>query len=199
MNTLPHFVLAYHGCDQSIVEKIVNDATSNLEPSKNNYDWLGHGTYFWENDPQRARKYAEDIHKNPRLSSKDPIKNPAVIGAIIDLGNCFNLIEAKHLDFLKGGYEHFKAHTEKLKKPLPTNRSGLRKTTDLLLRELDCAVIESIHEYMKENNKPEFDTVRAVFWEGRDLYPNAGFAEKNHIQICVRDPQMIQGYFLPRF
>ena len=27
---------------------------------------------------------------------------------------------------------------------------------------------------------------------------NAGFAEKNHIQICVCNPNCIKGYFLPR-
>ena len=36
------------------------------------------------------------------------------------------------------------------------------------------------------------------FWEGHSLYPNAGFAEKNHIQICVCNPNCIKGYFLPR-
>ena len=36
------------------------------------------------------------------------------------------------------------------------------------------------------------------FWEGDELYPNAGFREKDHIQICVRNPNCIKGYFLPR-
>jgi len=40
--------------------------------------------------------------------------------------------------------------------------------------------------------------VKGVFWEGHSLYPNAGFAEKNHIQICVCNPNCIKGYFLPR-
>lgn len=35
-------------------------------------------------------------------------------------------------------------------------------------------------------------------WEGHSLYPNAGFAEKDHIQICVCNPNCIKGYFLPR-
>lgn len=43
-----------------------------------------------------------------------------------------------------------------------------------------------------------YDSVRGVFWEGKPLYPNAGFAEKNHIQICVCNPNCIKGYFLPR-
>ena len=43
-----------------------------------------------------------------------------------------------------------------------------------------------------------YDSVRGVFWEGHEIYPNAGFSEKNHIQICVCNPNCIKGYFLPR-
>ena len=50
----------------------------------------------------------------------------------------------------------------------------------------------------KVANKRDYDSVRGVFWEGKPLYPNAGFAEKNHIQICVCNPNCIKGYFLPR-
>ena len=42
-----------------------------------------------------------------------------------------------------------------------------------------------------------FDTVRAAFLEGDRLYDNAGFASKNHIQICVRELRCIKGYFRP--
>ena len=40
--------------------------------------------------------------------------------------------------------------------------------------------------------------MRGVFWEGEDLYENAGFKEKNHIQICVRNSNCIKGFFIPR-
>ena len=36
------------------------------------------------------------------------------------------------------------------------------------------------------------------FWEGADLYPGAGFKEKNHIQIAIINPNCIKGFFLPR-
>lgn len=75
---------------------------------------------------------------------------------------------------------------------------NLGKSTDLLLRKLDCAVIETMHKINRYANKGAFDSVRGVFWEGKPLYPNAGFAEKNHIQICVCNPNCIKGYFLPR-
>ncbi len=83
-------------------------------------------------------------------------------------------------------------------KKMPINKP-LRDARDLLHRNLDCAVIEHLH-YFEENvrKKTSYDTVRGVFWEVQDLYPNAGFKEKNHIQICVRNVACIKGYFIPR-
>ena len=53
-------------------------------------------------------------------------------------------------------------------------------------------------ELNKKANTHSYDSVKGVFWEGQELYPNAGFREKNHIQICVCNPNCIKGYFLPR-
>jgi len=59
-------------------------------------------------------------------------------------------------------------------------------------------VIETLHEVRKEANLTPFDSVRGVFFEGDELYPGAGFKVKNHIQLCIRNPNCIKGYFLPR-
>ena len=79
----------------------------------------------------------------------------------------------------------------------PTN-STIGISEDKLLRRLDCAVIETAHQINREVSGREFDSVKGVFWEGVELYPDAGFREKNHIQICVRNPNCIKGFFLPR-
>ena len=50
----------------------------------------------------------------------------------------------------------------------------------------------------KKLNKSEYDSVRGVFFEGSDLYENAGFKEKNHIQIAIRNQNCIKGFFIPR-
>ena len=44
----------------------------------------------------------------------------------------------------------------------------------------------------------EYDSVRGVFFEGNELYKNAGFREKNHIHIAVINPNCIKGYFKVR-
>jgi hypothetical protein len=67
-----------------------------------------------------------------------------------------------------------------------------------LVRRLDCAVIEVLHKAMAERDEHSFDTIRGLFLEGNELYPNAGFRAQNHIQICVRNPNCIKGFFMPR-
>ena len=65
------------------------------------------------------------------------------------------------------------------------------------MRFLDCAVINSVHVMREDEDEPAFDTVRAAFIEGPPLYEDAGFHLETHVQICVRNPQQIIGYFRP--
>ena len=44
----------------------------------------------------------------------------------------------------------------------------------------------------------KFDSVRAAFWEGEELYPNAGFKTHNPIQLSIINPDCIKGIFLPQ-
>jgi hypothetical protein len=194
-STLPSFILGFHGCDISVAEKIISGGDI-LLPSNNDYDWLGNGIYFWEDNPERALDYAKILRKHPERT-KSKIKHPSVIGAIIDLGHCLNLLESKSLGIVRSGYELLKRSQESTGRPLPSNKPA-GEENDVLLRKLDCAVIETIHSYNKTTNSRSYDSVRGVFWEGRDLYPDAGFKERNHIQVCVRNHNCIKGYFHPR-
>lgn len=186
----PGLIIGFHGCDQSICDIIVSGQTM-LKASRNNYDWLGHGIYFWENNYERAHEFAI----NP--PGKGKIQNPAVLGAVIDLQHCLDLLDKKYLCLLRDSYidliSHFKNHGMKL----PLNRI-INDSKDLLIRELDCAVIENLHKTINQRQLQQFDSVRGVFIEGQELYPGAGFNEKNHIQICIRNPNCIKGLFVPR-
>jgi hypothetical protein len=126
--------------------------------------------------------------------AKPRITNPAVVGAVIDLGVCLNLLDSGALEHVKRTYESLAETYKKTNQILPINRP-LRKTADLIWRNLDCLVIQTVHSVRAEASLPSFETVRSVFVEGEPLYPNAGFHAKNHIQICVRDPKCIKGVF----
>jgi len=190
----PAFVLGFHGCDKDLAEKIFS-GEERLKPSQNNYDWLGNGVYFWEQNPLRALEYAHHLKDNPQ-KGRARIEEPAVIGAVINLGYCFNLLDSESLLILKMGYDILAKSRESSGFPIPENKP-VGEEKDLLLRPLDCAVIEGIHEFRRQTQKIPYDTVRGVFWEGNDLYPNAGFKEKNHVQLCVRNLNCIKRYFRP--
>ena len=181
--------IGFHGCDKSVVERVINGG--NLKPSQNSYDWLGHGIYFWENNEARALQFAEEASK--RKSSS--IKVPAVIGAVIDLGYCLDLTDMSCLYEIKQSYDALKMALNEVQ--LPKNKVG-GTGSDLLIRNLDCAVIEFEHTINEKAKVKSFDSVRGIFVEGNELFPNSGIREKNHIQICVRNPNCIKGYFLPR-
>lgn len=194
-STRPGLVLGFHGCDQSVVDDVLLGRTP-LKGSNNKYDWLGHGVYFWDNSASRALEYATLLRDNPGRARKKII-NPAVIGAVINLGHCLDLLDYENLKLVRLGYEVLTATNSASGEPIPINKS-VGDNKDLLLRELDCAVFETLHQVRKQEKLPAFDSVRGVFWEGKELYDNAGFREKDHIQICIRNPNCIKGYFLPR-
>lgn len=198
-STLPHFVLGFHGCDKTVADEIISHDYKHLERSTNQYDWLGHGIYFWENNPARALEYATFLKNHPERSSKGKktIKTPAVIGAIIDLRYCLNLLEAHSLDVVKQSYKILRDIYKSSGLELPQNL-GTKGNKELLLRNLDCAVIEEVHTFNKQGDKPAYDTVRGMFIEGEPIYKGAGIYDKSHIQICVRNQNCIKGYFHPR-
>jgi hypothetical protein len=182
------FVLGYHGCDRSVAEELL--AGEAFRPSDNDYDWLGHGIYFWESNPARALDFTKDIK-----SRSATIETPYVVGAVIDLGYCLDLTSTSGINAVEKGYESFAQMMAASGSQMPKNSGG----PDLLLRKLDCAVINHIHASLKNKHAQPLDTVRGVFIEGGQIYENSGFYRKTHIQICVSNSASIKGVFrLPK-
>lgn len=190
--SLPNIVIGFHGCDRKVFERILY-GHEELKPSKNDYDWLGNGVYFWEQNLERAWEWAKQGLTNPKLH----IEEPAVIGAVIDLGFCLNLLDSSNIQLLKQQYEIFKKEMYLADIPIMKNKDISGKS-DLLLRYLDCAVIERLHAEREANNDIPFDSVRGVFFEGESIYETSGFKEQSHIQICIRNPNCIKGFFAPK-
>ena len=195
-SNLPNLVIGFHGCDQTTFERVLYKHEV-LLPSKNSYDWLGNGIYFWENSLSRAEQWAEAYCG--RYNKKNPAKaqkKPAVIGAVISLGHCLNLSDYGSAEILKKGYELLEFEFGVLEKPLPQNRN-VKDSADLLYRDLDCAVIERIHQFNRETERMNYDSVRGTFLEGKPVYPESGIMEKTHTQLCIINPNCIKGYFSP--
>jgi len=191
----PGLLVGFHGCDKAVRDKIVSQQ-SMLEASDNDYDWLGHGMYFWENNMQRASDFARALQMHPR-KGKAPISTPSVLGAVIDLGFCMDLLEKEFIELVGQSYNTLVTSYQQLSLPVPVNTS-VGSSQDLLIRKLDCAVVENLHLYRKRKKLRPFDSVRGVFIEGEPVYPTAGFYQKSHIQICIQNPNCIKGFFIPR-
>jgi hypothetical protein len=115
------------------------------------------------------------------------IKRPAVVGAIIDLGDCLDLMTQVGVDMVRAAYRSLSAMLAGAGEVMPRNQDRLR-------RQLDCAVIRHLHA-IYDHQGDRLDSVRGVFVEGREVYPGSGFDEKTHIQIAVRNPDCIKGVF----
>ena len=136
------FVLGYHGCDAKVAKRVVNGELTIL-PSDKDYDWLGPGAYFWEADPKRAMEWAE------QAESRGRINKPAVVGAVIDLGNCLDLLSRENLELVRLAHKLFVDEQQRTRLPIPQNLD-LRGGSGKKLRYLDCAVIRFLHQVLEE-------------------------------------------------
>jgi hypothetical protein len=181
----PRVVFGYHGCDRSTLRKALDGET--LRPSRNKYDWLGSGIYFWEDSPSRAERWARES-----APGRPDVRNPAVLGAVLELKNCLNLTDPETIGMLQLAHQDFIKRCREASVPAPVNFGR-----DLGARFLDCAVMEHLHTLNESAGRPPFDSVRAFFTEGEPAYENAGFRILDHVQICIRNPRCIIGYFRP--
>ncbi|MDR0381745.1 MAG: hypothetical protein LBH86_07130 [Oscillospiraceae bacterium] len=164
----------YHGCDQTVADKVLTQG-EHLYLSANDYDWLGGGTYFWEDSPDRAWIWAQ---RHP---------HPAVIGAHITLGHCFDLLQPENVALLRRHYRVFRNDMRLAGTAWPVNTP--------LFRRLDCAVIEHMHAYRDKQGFPPFDSLRGAFEEGEPVFPGSFLRTLTHIQLCVRNRACILSYF----
>jgi hypothetical protein len=179
------FILGYHGCSAATAEKLLSGVP--FKPSANAYDWLGDGVYFWESNPQRGLEF----YRETQARKNRPTNDAAVVGAVVELGYCLDLSTSTGIGAVKAAYENMAARLKKLGEPLPQNRLG----KDKVLRQLDRNVFNYLHAFRDVEELEPFDTVRGFFTEGDPAFPGAGFMEKTHVQIAVRELACIKGVF----
>jgi hypothetical protein len=186
MEQFARIVVGYHGCTERFAGELLlgKKTISDWRPSANDWDWLGHGIYFWEHAPERALRWARE-----RFGSRRQV--PAVIGAYLQLGRCFDLLNEAITSLLGATHERLVQTFTQEGLSLPLNRGPRGKR-----RELDCLVINTCIDELRPRGT-EYDTVRGAFLEGEPVYPGAGFSRESHIQVAVRNPDCILGVFRP--
>ena len=180
-------VIAYHGCDARVADRLL--AGEPFRKSRNDLDWLGEGVYFWEYGYDRALQFAEEQRKRGK------VERPAVVGALLQLGNCFDLMDTRCTADLEDAFPRFVALCERKGRPIPIN-GGV--TPDLLLRRRDCAVIKFCLDTLQGRGDVLYDSVRWGFREGAPVFDGSGVFTKSHVQLAIRNESCILGAFRPR-
>jgi hypothetical protein len=68
MEPFARIVVGYHGCTEAFAKGLLlgKKPISDWRPSQNEWDWLGHGIYFWEHAPARALRWAREKYRGRR-------------------------------------------------------------------------------------------------------------------------------------
>lgn len=190
-------IIGYHGCLKDTFEAALVNGT-HPTPSSSHTDWLGTGVYFWEYGPNRALEWAKQKAIRAGRSTDDA----RVLGAVIQLGSCFDLLDTEATDLLSLAFADLTSTlapgTELPKNTTPARLIAESGHPDVLLRARDRAVIELAIDTEAAADPPTFyQTVRGAFWEGGAAFPGAAIEKRSHIQVSVRDMTCIIGYFKP--
>jgi hypothetical protein len=216
-----HLILGFHGTSKAIVDGVLKDS-GRLEAMTTDALWLGPGIYFWEWDLTHAETWAnETVSRKNKLSGHND--RPAVIGAIIRLGNCFDLTQMspERDQELSTAHDTVAKSVGSLVNPNTGNKFLMPVNKDLTKdygaplprRFLDNAVITQMH-LMREERALEairngcadeeayatyrLDSIRASFQEGPPIFEGGTLQKRTHVQINVLNHICILGYFEPR-
>jgi len=105
------------------------------------------------------------------------------------LGNCFDLLDTHFTAILAGAFSEFCRVQNENGRPIPQNKRQRHN--------LDCAVINWTVDFLESKRGLKYHTVRGMFQEGERVFDTSEIKTKSHIQIAVRHPDVILGYFKP--
>ena len=161
--------IGYHGTSVGAARRILSGG---FLSSRNTYDWLGDGTYFFQDAPVRAAEWA-------RARFGD---DAAVVGAEIDLDGCIDLLDVRWHATIRRSYRALLDIVAGSAVPLPRQSAGAHR--------LDRAVLNQTAGSLTEIGIA-VRSVRAAFQEGEPLFPGSALYDRAHVQIAVRDPRVI--------
>ena len=120
-----------------------------------------------------------------------------MIGAVIDLGNCLDLLNRENIELVREAHALFVEEQERSGLPIPQNRS-LDGEPDKILRFLDRAVIQFLHEIFDAAGEAAFDSVRGLFPEGEGFIQEPDFATAITSRLRSAIPSSFLVYFTRR-
>lgn len=167
--------VGYHGTSAEAARRILSTA---FEISRNEYDWLGDGAYFFQDAPARALEWARQ-----RFG-----EDAAVVGAEIDLDGCIDLLDIPWEQAFARTFELYRDQLAARGEPIPRQTRGAHR--------LDRHVINYLAGRIAVEGR-NVRSVRAVFAEGKPVFPGSALLNRSHVQIAVRDVSAIQRIWRP--
>jgi hypothetical protein len=161
--------IGYHGTNSDAAERILS---TRFDISRNEYDWLGDGAYFFQDAPVRAMEWARQ-----RFG-----ENAAVVGAEIDLTDCVDLLDIPWERVIVRTFERYVEHLTQSGLPIPQQSRGAHR--------MDRGVLNYLVDRMAAS-RMYMRSVRAVFPEGEPIFPGSALLSRAHVQIAVRDPAAV--------
>ena len=167
----PLRAIGYHGTSRADAQLVLRDG---FQISRNAYDWLGDGVYFFQDAPYRAREWAARRHG----------QDGVVLRSAIRLDDCLDLLDIQSNDLLVEAYTSFVEMSRQMGIPLPRQTTGAHR--------LDRAVINYAVTFLAQQRGMLFRAVRGVFAEGVSVFPDSAILNRAHVQIAVRDMTCIE-------
>ena len=167
-------VRGYHGTSIGAANSILQEG---FRISRNEYDWLGDGVYFFQDAPARAWEWATRRHGS----------DATVIGSLIRLEDGIDLLDIRWSQVLIEAYDSFRAQLKRTNQLVPIQRPGAHR--------LDRAVINYTVGDLAEHGI-KIRGVRAAFSEGDPVFPESAIFNRSHVQIAVRDTTLIENSWL---
>lgn len=167
----PIIVTGYHGTTWAVAEQII---ANDFVPSVNDWDWLGHGIYFWQDAPVRAYRWAED-----RIRAGGSKDSPVVVAAKIRLDHFIDLLDQQGMTVLQNFASNYQREHAS---PKRANRRGSNR--------LDCAVFNFTTSMLSWLGV-EVAGYRASCVEGAALTPGSPIFDLSHVQLVVVNREAI--------
>lgn len=175
-------VYGYHATDAETVANVLHE--KHIKKSENWYDWLGVGSYFYQEAPLRALKWlTQEKHEGTIEPSK-----AGLLCAKIQIREFIDLLEPDWVEVIARTYILLEEDTDKL----ATLRRWREKQAEYKVggeagpHPLDKYVIDmAVGSLIKGGRK--VNGVRAIFYDGKRLFENSHLLDRQHIQIAVHN------------
>jgi hypothetical protein len=167
-------VIGFHGTDRATADRLVRGDP--FTSSTREIEWLGTGIYFWEHAPKQAWDWATKVREHAQ---------PAVVGAVFRLGNCFDLLDPGNMTILRAYKEELVAGLIAAHEPVPENHRKHKK--------LDCAVFNHMLRISTEAKQP-IESFRAVYVPANRyarVWKGSWINAETHVQVSVTNPKNI--------